>query len=331
MAIIAMRILNRGGWLAAAIGLAIVGRAHAQSSDVTPVSVDEARVIFGLLEAPANLDAKKVDLGRRLFHDPRLSQNDQVSCASCHVLKAGGDDGRKFSVGISGQPTRRNSPTVFNVTNHIGYFWDGRAETLFDQIDGPVHDPDEMGTDWRTIEGKLSADPGYVEEFQTFYGELNAKTIKDAIVLFQESLITNDTPFDRYLAGNESALTEDAKRGLARFVEYGCASCHQGSLLGGNLYQKFGVFEPNANDADRETFFKVPSLRNVSATAPYFHDGREATLHDAVRLMAKVQLGRELSSDETDELVWFLQALTSDRFMRVNPQTGEQELVQDAL
>lgn len=273
----------------------------------------EMIAIFGQMPPPEQFDVGKVDLGNRLFHDPRLSANDQISCASCHILEQGGDDGLKFSIGVSGEKSVRNSPSVFNLNGHVAYFWDGRAQSLETQIDGPIHHPDEMGTDWPSIIEKLSGDNALYKEFRRLYGGMDERSIKNAIVIFEKSLRTDDSAFDRYLRGDDVALSDTAKKGAQHFLNFGCSSCHQGYLVGGNLFQKFGVYRAE-NDESFQHLFKVPSLRNVEHTAPYFHDGREATLQGAVRTMADAQLGRPLSEIETKNLVAFLKSLSGEQF-----------------
>jgi len=276
------------------------------------VSVEEALETFGLLEAPKGISANKVLLGQKLFHDPRLSVNNQVSCASCHIIAQGGDDNRRFSIGVSGAPSARNSPTVFNLINHIAYFWDGRADTLADQIDGPVHHPDEMGSDWETIVKKLNADDALNALIRRHYGAVSEHAIKDAIATFEKTLVTNDSPFDEFMRGDKTALSETAMRGLGRFIDYGCASCHQGPAIGGNVFQRFGVYD---QAKEERPLLKVPSLRNVVVTGPYFNDGREADLVGAVRTMARAQLGRDLNDEEVLDFVAFLNSLSSARFL----------------
>ncbi|MGI9387935.1 MAG: cytochrome-c peroxidase [Methyloligellaceae bacterium] len=292
--------------------------------------LDRSFGLWPLPEAP-KLDSRKVELGKRLFHDPILSSTGDVSCASCHDLKSGGDDGRAKSIGATGQPTRRNSPTVYNVSLHSSWFWDGRAESLEDQIDGPITHPDEMGSAWPDIVKRLKSSPQYTRLFRDAYGgDITPATIKNAIATFERTLVTPDSPFDRYLKGDLAALPKDAVTGLNLFKTLGCISCHQGALLGGNLFQKIGIFrkfgllnrrakggaqdfgryDVTKDDADRY-FFKVPSLRNVALTAPYLHDGSAATLEEAVAMMAYYQLGRNLTSGETASLVAFLKSLTA--------------------
>ena len=276
------------------------------------------------------LDAKKVALGERLFHDPRLSRDDIVACATCHDLQRGGTDRLQRSVGIGGAEGAVNAPTVFNSGLNFAQFWDGRAVTLEEQIDGPIHHPSEMGSAWPEIIGKLRQDAEYIEAFLDSYGGgIRTEFIKDAIATFERSLITPNSRFDRYLRGDHDAITENEKAGYNIFKNFGCVSCHQGRNIGGNLYQKFGILanyfadRGNITDADFGRFnvtgaledrfvFRVPSLRNVALTAPYFHDGSAATLEDAVTIMAEYQLRRVLSSDETKRLVAFLKTLTGE-------------------
>ncbi len=269
-----------------------------------------------------------VKLGERLFHDPILSKNDSVSCATCHDLKKGGDDGLVRSKGIDGKQGDVNAPTVFNAALNIAQFWDGRAATLEDQIDGPVENTLEMASDWKTIEKKLRGDSSYVKEFESVLGEKPSRQgVKKAIATFERTLITVGSPFDRWLEGDEKALSKKQKEGYDLFKANGCIACHQGQNVGGNMYQRFGVFgnyfedrggakKPdfgrfNVTGKESDRFvFRVPSLRNVALTAPYFHDGSAKTLPEAVGIMAKYQLGREISSGQVEKLVAFLESLT---------------------
>lgn len=277
-----------------------------------------------------SLDHRKVALGEKLFHDPRLSQNNQIACANCHNFKLGGTDQLAHSVGLNGQPGTVNALTVFNATFNFKQFWDGRAETLEAQIDGPTHAANEMGSSWPEIEGKLRQVPEYKTAFAALYsGDIQATAIKDAIATFERSLTTPDARFDQYLRGNQNAITKEEKDGYQLFKSYGCISCHQGVNVGGNMFQKFGVmgdyfqdrgqltnadfgrFNVTKNEADKFVF-KVPSLRNVELTAPYFHDGSAKQLEDAVNVMGIYQLGRHLNPDEISSLVKFLKTLTGE-------------------
>lgn len=277
-----------------------------------------------------DLDPRKVVLGRALFHDRRLSHDNEVSCASCHGLSTGGTDRMARSVGIHGVIGKINAPTVLNSGFSFRQFWDGRAETLEGQIDGPVQDPDEMGSTWPEVTSKLSAVPAIAAAFRAIYPDgVRSENIKDSIAVFERSLYTPNSPFDRYLRGDKTALTKNAEQGYRLFKTLGCASCHQGVNVGGNMYQTLGVMGPYFTDrghitkADLGRFnvtgnpqdrymFKVPTLRNVALTPPYFHDASVGNLGAAVLVMAKYQLGRRLSTEETQLLVEFLGSLTGE-------------------
>lgn len=274
------------------------------------------------------LDSTKVALGEKLFHDPRLSRDDTISCASCHDLAKGGTDRLPHSKGIAGAEGALNAPSVFNSGFNFVQFWDGRAATLEDQIDWHVHNQVEMGSNWPQIVAKLRDDQDYVAAFAEIYGTgVRRDNIKDAIATYERSLITPNSRFDRFLRGDASAINEREKAGYRLFKSYGCSSCHQGVNIGGNMYQalgiignyyrdrgsiskpNFGRFNITGRALDRFVF-KVPSLRNVELTAPYFHDGSVESLAEAVNIMAKYGLGRLLSDDESALLVEFLMTLT---------------------
>lgn len=283
---------------------------------------------FHPLRPPGPLNTEKVALGEALFRDPRLSHDNSISCASCHDLGRGGADGRSSAVGIGGQQGEINTPSVFNAALNFAQFWDGRATTLEQQARGPVHNPAEMGSSWPEVVAKLSAAGDYNDTFRRlFAGGLTGDNIAAAIAEYERSLVTPDSRFDEWLLGNEEALSADEKAGFRLFRDFGCGSCHQGVNLGGNMYQKFGIFAPftppgrglRASDLGRfnvtgdtadKGVFKVPSLRNVTRTAPYFHDGSSPSLEDAVAVMARVQLGREISESDRRQIVAFLGTLT---------------------
>jgi cytochrome c peroxidase len=300
----------------------------ATSAHTPPESISLINEPIQPLPLSMNLDKRKVSLGKRLFHDTRLSRDNTIACASCHNLRLGGVDGQSKSVGIGGAVGEVNAPTVFNSGFNFRQFWDGRAKTLEEQIDGPIHHPSEMGSTWPEIIVKLQADAAYASAFTDIYSkEIDNIAIKDAIATFERSLITPNSSFDRFLRGEDSALTADEKQGYHLFKSYGCAACHQGVLLGGNLFEKFGAMNDyfadrggvtradfgrfNVTERESDRFkFRVPSLRNVSRTGPYFHDGSTKTLEKAVNVMAKYQLGRHLSSDDVDLIAQFLRTLT---------------------
>lgn len=276
------------------------------------------------------LDSDKVALGAKLFHDPRLSKDKTISCASCHGLGSGGVDRLVVSIGIGGAKGPINAPTVFNSGFNFRQFWDGRAASLEEQIEGPIHAPAEMGSDWPLITARLRNIPDYVRAFnKTYAGIISPANIKDAIATFERSLFTPNSPFDRYLRGDTDALSAAAEQGYQRFKSYGCVSCHQGVGIGGNMYQTFGVLgdyfadRGNITKADLGRFnltgdpadqyvFKVPGLRNVALTAPYFHDGSAQTLEEAVEIMGRYQLGRLLSGEDIQLISAFLRSLTGE-------------------
>lgn len=285
-----------------------------------------------------------VALGARLFHDPILSRDGRVACASCHDLANGGDDGRARSRGVGGLEGEVNAPTVLNAALNLAQFWDGRAATLEDQIDGPITHPLEMANDWDSLERKLSASPEYESAFAAALGAKPSRQgVKAAIAAFERILITVDSPFDRWLQGDAGALSTDQREGYQLFKAAGCVACHQGQNAGGNMYQRFGLFgdyfqdRGNITRADDGRFnvtgresdrhvFRVPSLRNVELTAPYFHDGSARTLTDAVEVMARYQLGKELSADQVGKLVEFLKSLTGPRSESLASHSGGQPI-----
>ena len=278
-----------------------------------------------------DVDTAKAALGSRLFHDPRLSGDGTVSCASCHDLASGGDDGRVVSVGVGGKAGFVNSPTVFNVRFNIAQFWDGRVDTLEDQIDGPIQSEFEMATIWPDVVTKLEDDAEYPGLFEAVYPgrPISRETVKNAITEFIASLITPNSRFDRWLKGDEQALSRLEKQGYKLFKQYGCSSCHQGRNVGGNMFQVFGVindyfrrrgnitkadmgrFNVTGNEEDRHAF-KVPSLRMAVHTAPYLHDGSAATLRDAVDAMFEFQLGRTAPDADKDAIVAFIKTLAGE-------------------
>lgn len=277
---------------------------------------------------PVPSSPKQVELGRLLFHDVRLSQNNQLSCASCHSLKHGGADGQAVSTGVNGRKGSINSPTIFNCSLNFRQFWDGRASSLLSQVDGPLSNPVEMNSSWPEVLSKLEQDPFYIQQFkQTFKTGLTINNIKTAIIAFEENLLTPDSRFDLYLKNNLDALTADELEGYNLFKQYGCISCHQGVAVGGNLYQRFGImgdyfanrgnitpadlgrYRVTHNEKDKHVF-KVPSLRNTALTAPYFHDGSTDTLEEAVEIMMRYQLGRIPNEQDINKIVLFLKTLT---------------------
>ncbi|MGL4364233.1 MAG: cytochrome c peroxidase [Bacteroidales bacterium] len=277
------------------------------------------------------VDLRKVVLGKLLYHDNRLSGNNSVSCASCHPLDKGGMDNLRYSEGISGQFGGVNAPTVFNSVYNFVQFWDGRANDLAEQAAGPPLNPIEMGSiDFSQIISKLQKDKKLVAAFKVIYPQgITENTITNAIAEFEKTLITPNSNFDKYLKGNKSALSADAIAGYEIFKAKGCATCHVGKNLGGQSFEPFGLlnhyfkdrgteiteedggrFKETKHDYDMHRF-KVPGLRNIALTAPYFHDGTIPSLVDAVIAMGKYQKG-ELTANEIESIVAFLNSLTGE-------------------
>jgi cytochrome c peroxidase len=272
----------------------------------------------------------RVKLGRELFFEKKLSANNTQSCNSCHAVdqNRGGVDNEPTSPGAFGKRGGRNSPTVLNAGFHVAQFWDGRAKTLEDQAKGPVLNPGEMAmpSEAAVIE-KLKAEKKYVGSFKkAFPGESDPITYDNfakAVGAFERTLRTHDR-FDDFLKGDDKALTATELKGLDTFLSIGCTTCHAGPLLGGNDYKKLGILNAYENTSDKgrievtkedydEFVFKVPSLRNIALTAPYFHDGTQKTLEETIQKMAWLQLGKKLTADETRDLNAFLRALSDKK------------------
>lgn len=296
-----------------------------------------AKTLFGelpkVVDNPENpITEEKVILGKQLYFDVRLSKDNTQSCNTCHNLNTFGVDNLPTSPGNDGKNGTRNSPTVLNAALHASQFWDGRNKDVEEQAGGPILNPIEMAmpSEEFVIE-RLSGIKEYKELFAKAFPQeeqpITYKNLQKAIGAFERKLIT-PSKFDDYLAGNDEALNEQEKRGLETFMTTGCITCHSGNALGGQLIQKFGLFgnyweltksdriddgkfEVTQNEADKY-FFKSPSLRNIEKTYPYFHDGSVANLNEAVKIMAKLQLNKELTEEETNDIVAFLNTLTGD-------------------
>ena len=268
------------------------------------------------------VNPEKVKLGKKLFSDPILSADGTVSCATCHDLQNGGDDGLQFSFGIKGRKGKINSPTVYNTVFNFHQFWNGRVRDLKAQVKGPVENPHEMGNSMQEVVDRLKKSKHYTTLFKTIYRDgITQENIADAIAEFEKALITPDAPFDRYLRGEKDAISPEAEKGYRLFVSKGCILCHHGVNVGGNLFNKFGIYH-DANSSDEGRFavtgreedrfvFKVPSLRNIDLTAPYMHDGRVKTLRRAVIMMSQYQLGRDMTTEQIDAIVAFLRTLSA--------------------
>jgi cytochrome c peroxidase len=268
-----------------------------------------------------------VSLGKELYFEKRLSKNGAQSCNTCHAVDGGraGVDNEPTSPGAFGKRGDRNSPTVFNAALHMAQFWDGRAPDLKEQAKGPILNPVEMAMSSEPeVLARLKVDTNYPSRFKAaFSGEtdpINYENVAKAIAAFERTLITHDR-LDDFLKGQDDALTATELRGLNTFLTAGCTACHNGPLLGGNTYQKSGLIKPYKNqgdvgraavtkDEDDKFKFKVPSLRNIAVTHPYFHDGKVSSLHEAVRQMGEMQLGKVFTTEEEADLVAFLKTLT---------------------
>jgi len=313
-------------------------RHQALSHNLLPVPArwSEAKRV---VDHPGNpLSAEKIALGKRLFFDPRLSRDETLTCASCHILEAGGDDNRPTAIGYHGRanPFHLNSPTVLNAALEKSQFWDGRADDVEEQAGGPVQAPFEMNMTPREVVERLKKDPEMVAAFDRVFGEgnLTFTNVRKAIGAYERTLLTRGA-FDDFLDGNDSALSAAAKRGLTLFMERGCKGCHTGMSVGGQLVKRFPLrryffdyvgIDPETWTMKRDEipfdniggftgrggsyFFKVPVLRNVARTGPYFHNGAVEDLHEAVRIMSKYQLGREFTPAEINDTVEFLKSLS---------------------
>jgi cytochrome c peroxidase len=288
-------------------------------------------------EAPAPTDnpttPAKVELGKMLYHDPRLSSTGTVSCSSCHNTMLGGEDNRPNSMGVNGQTGGRSAPTVWNAAFNKVQFWDGRAESLEAQAAGPVTNPIEMGMkSWDEVVVRLNTIEGYKKAFEAAFGgnAISKDTATKAIAAYERTLITPNSPYDKYTSGDKSAMTDQQVRGMNKVAELGCTSCHSGPAFNGpGMFQKFpvnsnGMYQAKyhfnkdlglaevTKKSEDEHMFKVPTLRNIALTAPYFHNGAVKTLDEAVKVMGKLQLNKDLSNEEIDDIVAFLNALTGE-------------------
>ena len=278
--------------------------------------------------APAKeINLAQVELGKKLYFDPRLSKSGFISCNSCHNLSMGGTDNLKTSIGHNWQQGPINAPTVLNSSMNVAQFWDGRAADLKEQAGGPIANPGEMAFTHTLAIDVLESIPQYVIEFKLVFGtdSINIDLVTQAIAEFEKTLVTPNSRFDQWLLGNKETLSEEELAGYQLFKQSGCAACHNGPAVGGSSFQKMGVVEPyeakspaeglsavTGKDTDRFKF-KVPTLRNVELTYPYFHDGEAETLTEAVDVMGRLQLGKKFTKDENAKIVAFLKTLTGDQ------------------
>ena len=311
--------------------------ASAQKQETVDPLMQKAKTLFGTLPKVAETDQyptseELVKLGKKLYFDKNLSKDNTQSCNTCHNLETYGVDNLPTSPGNDGGLGTRNSPTVLNAAFHATQFWDGRDGTIEDQAGGPILNPVEMAMpSEEVVVERLSEIDDYNEMFANAFPEetspLNYPNIQKAIGAFERKLVT-PSKFDDYLAGDASALSENEKEGLDLFINSGCITCHIGNVLGGNMFQKFGLygnyweytysevvdngrFDVTQNESDKYTF-KVPSLRNVEKTYPYFHDGSINDLNEAVVIMAKVELDKDFTEEDASKIVDFLGTLTGE-------------------
>ena len=268
-----------------------------------------------------------VELGKKLYFDPRLSKSGFISCNSCHNFSMGGTDNIKTSIGHNWNEGPINAPTVLNSSLNVAQFWDGRAKDLQEQAGGPIANPGEMASNHQLAIDVLQSIPGYVAEFKKVFKteKVTIDEVTKAIAAFEETLVTPNSRFDKWLKGDKTAITKTELAGYQLFKDSGCTACHNGPAVGGNSFQKMGVVEAykasssaegrvavTGKDADRFNF-KVPTLRNVEMTYPYFHDGAANTLKEAVEVMGRIQLGKKFTDDENAKIVSFLKTLTGDQ------------------
>ena len=279
------------------------------------------------IPAVTTTDDAKVELGKMLFFEPRLSKSGFISCNSCHNLATGGVDGLPSSIGHAWQLGPINSPTVLNARYNFVQFWDGRAANLREQAAGPIENPGEMAATHELAIEVLASIPEYVTLFEAVYesGDITITEVTDAIATFEETLVTPNSRFDQWLGGDDHALTAQELEGYELFQAKGCTACHNGVGVGGTMYQKLGIVKPfdtdkatlgrynvTGNEADKY-FFKVPLLRNIELTAPYLHTGSVWELEEAVAIMAEYQLGVPVSDQEKTKIAAFLKTLTGEQ------------------
>lgn len=272
-------------------------------------------------------NSAKIELGKKLFFEPRLSKSGWITCNSCHNLSTGGADNLPTSIGHKWMLGPINSPTVLNAKFNLAQFWDGRAKDLKEQAKGPIANPMEMASNHELAVSVLQSISEYVQWFKEIYGEgkITIDNVADAIAVFEETLTTPNSRFDAWLNGYDDKISESERAGYDLFKDKGCIACHNGIGVGGSAFQKFGVVKPYEKDTqtlgrynvtkdEKDKYvFKVPLLRNIALTAPYFHDASTWNLSEAVNIMAEYQLGKKLSDDETGKIVAFLKTLTGDQ------------------
>jgi len=290
----------------------------AKNAGLAPIPAESSQLLE-LIDNPKNPITKaKVELGKKLYFDPRLSKSGLISCNTCHNLSKGGDDGMQAAIGHKwrANPHHLSSPTVYNAVFNDKQFWDGRSPHLEDQAQGPIQATPEMAATKEHVAAVVNSMPEYVKEFEKAYGKdvkITLKTVADTIGVFERTLVT-PAPFDAFMQGDENAMTQKQKDGLKTFIQVGCASCHNGVGIGGSMnmlnvvatykYMNVGDFK-----GDKNGMVKVPTLRNITETAPYFHNGMIPTLKDAIKEMGRIQLGTKITDKQAESIEAFLGAL----------------------
>jgi cytochrome c peroxidase len=314
-------------------------RALSTTFKPVPKTYDE---LLKVVDNPENpMSKEKIALGKALFFDTILSQDRTINCASCHILEEGGDDNLPTAIGFQGQanPSHLNSPTVLNAALAKRQFWDGRAKDVEEQAGGPIQAPFEMHMTPKEVEERLNARSDYIAKFKKVFGEgsITFEKVRKAIGAYERTLLTRGA-YDRFLEGDDNAISEQAKRGMTLFLVKGCKGCHAGMSVGGQSIQKFPLrryfseyiglwFEPDVRlrespfpfineggfmGKDGKQLFRVPILRNVTRTAPYFHNGSVEKIEEVVRIMSKYQIGSEFTPEQIDDVVAFLKTLEGD-------------------
>jgi len=279
--------------------------------------------LLKLIDNPKNpITKEKVELGKKLYFDPRLSKSGLISCNSCHNLSEGGDDGMSAAVGHkwTANPHHLSSPTVYNSVFNVKQFWDGRSPDLENQAQGPIQAAPEMSATPKHVVDTVKSMPSYVKEFRTAYGQdvkITFEKVADTIATFERTLVT-PSAFDKFMNGNPNAMTKKQKTGLKTFINVGCASCHNGVGIGGtmgamNVVSKYKYMGTGDFKGDANGMVKVPTLRNITETAPYFHNGMVKSLRGAIKEMARIQLGKKLTKKEVSDIASFLSALKGDK------------------
>ncbi len=276
------------------------------SSLITPIPTD------------IELDMDKVKLGKKLFFDKNLSKDGTISCAHCHDLENGGVDSNRLSFGVDGRVGIFNAPTVYNAIFNFRQMWDGRAKNLEEQAKLSITNPSEMGNSMEGVVKYLNSVSTYSKKFkQIYHSKIKAHNVLNAIAEFEKSLTTPNSPFDKYLRGDKNAITKNEKEGYRLFISRGCIICHQGINIGGNSYNRFGIYEDYVDKtlipmSSNTRLLKVPSLRNIAMTAPYMSNGKIETLYEAIKIMLQYQLGIEANRDEVEYILAFLKSLDGE-------------------